>query len=102
MREQRQVRVNSELSKYIEVKVEITKSMCCRHFSPEVVVYVVIEMAKDGVLSDLLYTDYLILMSETIHGIGTDRHHCFKSGNIPKTEGGQIYLINVTALKSQS
>ena len=21
-----------------------------------------------------------------------DRHHCFKSGNIPKTEGGQTHL----------
>ena len=27
-----------------------------------------------------------------------DRHHCFKSGNIPKTEGGQIHLIFVTVL----
>ena len=26
-----------------------------------------------------------------------DRHHCFKSGHIPKTEGGQTYLILVTA-----
>ena len=28
----------------------------------------------------------------------TDRHHYFKSGNIPKTEGGQIHLTLVTVL----
>ena len=28
------------------------------------------------------------------------RHHCFKSGNIPKTKGGQIYLNFVTVLWS--
>ena len=27
-----------------------------------------------------------------------DRHHYFKPSNIPKTEGGHIYLINVTTL----
>ena len=25
-----------------------------------------------------------------------DRHHCFKSGDIPKNVGGQIHLSSVT------
>ena len=29
----------------------------------------------------------------------TDRHHCPKSGNIPKMEGGQIDLNIVTVLR---
>ena len=29
---------------------------------------------------------------------GTDRHHYFKSGNIPKAEGGHIHLSFVTVL----
>ena len=28
----------------------------------------------------------------------TDRHHCSKSGYIPKTEGGQIHVIIVSSL----
>ena len=32
--------------------------------------------------------------------VHTDRHHCFKSGNIPITEGGQILLIFVEVLWS--
>ena len=27
----------------------------------------------------------------------SDIHHCFKSGNIPKTEGGHIHLNSMTA-----
>ena len=34
----------------------------------------------------------------TYNGMETDRHHYFKSGNIPKTDGGQIHLSFVTVL----
>ena len=30
--------------------------------------------------------------------INSDRHHCFNSGNIKKTEGGQIHLNFMTIL----
>ena len=36
----------------------------------------------------------------TIIIIRSDRHHCYTSGNILKTEGCQIYLIFVTVLPS--
>ena len=40
--------------------------MCCHLFLFTVVVDVVMEFARDGALSELLYADDLVLMSETI------------------------------------
>ena len=40
-----------------------TKDLCCHVFA---VVVDVTELARDGVLSELLYADVLVLMSETI------------------------------------
>ena len=40
----------------------------------------------------------IIIVVTNRHGYDSDRHHCFKSGDIPKTEGGQINLNVVTAL----
>ena len=36
--------------------------------------------------------------NQQLFDLYTDRHHCFKSGNIPTTEAGQIYLNFMTVL----
>ena len=52
--------------KSLKIKLGCTKDLCC-HFT--VMVNVVIELARDGSLSELLYADDLVLMSETIEGL---------------------------------
>ena len=61
-------RVDSELSWEIDVKVVMHQGSVLSHFFLEDAVDVVIGMAKEGVLSELLYADDLMLMSETIDG----------------------------------
>ena len=60
------VRVDSELSERLEVKVGMHQGSVLSPFLLAVVVNVVIELAREGVLSELLYADDLVLMSETI------------------------------------
>ena len=61
------VRVDSELSEEFEVKVWMHhRSVLSFVFA--VVVDVVTEFAREGALSELLYADDLVLMSETIKG----------------------------------
>ena len=54
-------------------------------------------VVQSGVFQSLQFGSDLLRYVVT-RGMKTDRHQCFKSGNIPKTEGGQIYLSFVTAL----
>ena len=58
------VRVDSQLSEEFDVKVGMHKASVLSHFLPAVV-----ELARDGSLSELLYADVLVLMSETIEGL---------------------------------
>ena len=60
------VRVDSELSEEFEVKVVMQKGSVLLPFLFAFVVNVISELARDGVLSELLYTDNLVLMSEII------------------------------------
>ena len=60
------VRVDSELSEEFEVKVGMHQVSVLSPFLFVVVVDVVTELAREGALSELLYADYLVLMSETI------------------------------------
>ena len=60
------VRVESELSEESEVKVGMHQVSVLLPFVYAVVVDVVTEFTKEGVLSELLYADDLVLMSETI------------------------------------
>ena len=71
MREQRQtVRVDCELSEQeFEIKVGMHQGSLLSPFIFTVVVDVVTELAREGVLSELLYADDLVLMSETIEGL---------------------------------
>ena len=48
----------------------LIKDLCCHLFFFAVVVDVVIEFTREGALSELLYADDLVLMSETIEGLG--------------------------------
>ena len=60
------VRVDSELSKELEVKVGMQQGSVLSPFLFAVVVDVVTEFAREGVLCELLYADDLVLMSEAI------------------------------------
>ena len=59
------VRVDSELSEEFEVKVGMHQGSVLSSFLFAVVVDVVAEFAREGVLSVLLYDDGLVLMRET-------------------------------------
>ena len=62
------VRVDSELSEEFEVKVWMYQGSVLSPFLFVLVVNVT-ESAREGALSELLYADYLIPMSETIEGL---------------------------------
>ena len=59
------VGVDSELSEEFEVKVGVYQGSVLSHFFAVVVDFVT-ELAKEGVLSKLLYANDLVLMSKTI------------------------------------
>ena len=61
--------MNSELSDELEAKVEIHQGSVLSHFLFVVMVDVVTEFAREGALSELLYADDLVLMSEKIEGL---------------------------------
>ena len=61
------VKVDSELSGEVEVRVGCTKGLCCHLFA--VVVDVVTQFAREGALHELLYADVFVLMIETIEGL---------------------------------
>ena len=63
------VRVDSELSYVFEVDVRMYQGSVLSSFLFAVVVDVVTEFANEGALSELLYADDLVLMSETIKGL---------------------------------
>ena len=60
------VRVDSELSEELEVKVGINQGSVLSPFCFAMVVDVVTEFTREGALSELLYADDLVLMGETI------------------------------------
>ena len=64
------VRVNSEASEEIEVKVGMHKGSVSLPFLFAVVVDVVTEFARECALSELLYADDLVLMNGTIGDSG--------------------------------
>ena len=60
--------MDSELSMEFEVKVGMHQGSVLSPILSVVVVHVVNEFAKEGALSELLYPDDLVLISETIKG----------------------------------
>ena len=63
------VRVDSELSEEIVVKVRMHQGSVLSPFLLAVVVDVVTEFVREGALSELLFADDLVVMSETIEGV---------------------------------
>ena len=63
------VRVDSELSEEFEVKVGMHQGSVLSPFLFAVVVDVVTESTREGALSELLYADDLVLVSEIIDGL---------------------------------
>ena len=63
------VRVDCELSEVFEVKVGMHQGSVLSPFLFAVMVDAVTEFAIEGVLSEFLYADDLVLMSETIEGL---------------------------------
>ena len=64
------VRVDSELSEEFEAKVGLPQGSVLSSFFFTVVVDVVTEFAREGALSELLYADDLVLMSEAMRDSG--------------------------------
>ena len=62
-------RVDSKLSEEFEVKVGMHQRSVLSPFHFAVVVDVVTEFAREGVLGELLYADDLVLMSKTMEGL---------------------------------
>ena len=71
MREQRQAKSEwiVRCQKSLKLKWRCTKDLCCHFFLFAVVVDVVTEFAREGVLSELLYSGDSIPMSETTEGL---------------------------------
>ena len=63
--------MDSELSEGLEVKVGMHQRSVLSDFLCAVVVDVVPEFARDGALSELLYANDFVLMSETIEGLSS-------------------------------
>ena len=87
------VRVDSELSEEFEVKVGMHQRSVLSPFLFAVVIDAVTEFAIEGALSELLYDDDLVLMSETIGGLRNkflEWKEAFESkglkGNLGKTK----------------
>ena len=64
--------MDSELSEELEANVWIHQGSVLSISLSSVVVNVVTELACEGVLSELLYAEDLILMTETIMGLDTE------------------------------
>ena len=47
-----------------------------------------------------MYNNWLTLPSMLCKILSTSKHHCFKSANLLKTDGDQIYLISVSVVCS--
>ena len=76
-------RVDSELSEELEVKVGMYQGSVLSHFLIAVVVDFVTEFVRGGALSELLYADDLVLMSETIEGLW-DKFRKWKEASVSK------------------
>ena len=73
------VRVDSELSEKFVVNVGMHQGSILSPFLFVVVVDVVTEFAREVALSELLYADDLVLMSETIVGLRNKWKEAFES-----------------------
>ena len=75
MREQRQGLEESELSEEFEVKKGMHQGSVLSPYLFAVVVDVVTEFTREGVSSELLYAEDLIMMTEMIEGLRVKLTH---------------------------
>ena len=61
--------MDTELSEEFEVNVGMHRGSVLSPFLFAVVVYIITEFTREGALSELLYADDLVMMSETIEGL---------------------------------
>ena len=78
------VRVDTELSEEFDVKVGMHHGSVQSPFLFAVVVDVVTEFTREGALSEMLYANDLVLMSETIEGL---RNEFFKLKEACESKG---------------
>ena len=83
------VRVNSELSEELEAKVGMHQGCVLSPFLFAVVVDFVSNLARERALSELLYGDDLVLMSETMVGL---RNHFMRWKETFESKGLKVNL----------
>ena len=83
------VRVDSELSEEFEVKVEMHRGTVLSTFLFVFIVDVVTEFAREGALSELVYANDLVLMTETIEGL---RNKFIKWKEVVESKGLKLTL----------
>ena len=83
------VRVDSELSEEFSIKIRMHQWSIMSPFLFAIMVDVVIEFAREGALSELLYADDLIMMSETIMGL---RNKFLEWKEAFESEGSKVNL----------
>ena len=93
------VRVDSELSEELEVKIVMHQGSVLTPLLLAVVVDVVTEFVCKGALSELLYADDLVLMSETIMGL---RNKFLKWKEAFESKGLKVNLEKTKAMISDS
>ena len=65
----KRIRVGLELSERFEVKVGVHQGSLLLLFVLVIVVDMVMETVRNGLMSEMLYADNLVLMSETMEGL---------------------------------
>ena len=92
------VRVGLELSEEFEVKVGVHQGSLLSPLVFAIVVDVVTENVRNGLMSEMLYADDLVLTSETMEGL---REKCFidmrifsvfNESRIPKSSNNDSFL----------
>ena len=92
-------RVDSELSEEIEVNMGMHQGSVQSPFLFAVVVDVVTEFAMEGALSQLLYADDLVLMSEIIEAL---RNEFMKWKEAFESKGLKVYLVKTKVIVRSS
>ena len=87
--------MDSELSEQVEIEVGMHKGTVLSPLLFVVVVDVVTELATEGVLSELLYGDAIVLMSETIEG---NRNKSIKWKEDDKRKGLKDNLVKINEM----
>ena len=89
--------MDSELSEGSDIKVGMHQGSVLSPFLFAVVLDVVTEFVREGVLSELLYADYLVLMNETIGKLSYKFSKCkqaFESKGLKVSFGETMVMVS--------